>query len=104
MPYPLIRLSIGRTNGVAHYGVIFGSGEPLTACATHSSDLAPIGDGTSHQTCQSCTRALLVLNTGHEIRVRCAEFLDPAVLEVALSLTQSDSRELTQRSSAIAMY
>ncbi|MEU8678064.1 hypothetical protein [Streptomyces sp. NPDC048560] len=63
MPYPLIRLSISRTNGVAHYGVMFGSGEPLTACATHSPDLAPIGDRTAHQTCQSCTRALLVLTT-----------------------------------------
>uniref|UniRef100_A0AAU2JXJ7 Uncharacterized protein n=1 Tax=Streptomyces sp. NBC_00049 TaxID=2903617 RepID=A0AAU2JXJ7_9ACTN len=63
MPYPLIRLSTGRINGVAHYGVMFASGEPLTACATHSPDLAPIGDRTAHQTCQSCTRALLVLTT-----------------------------------------
>ncbi|MFA7764837.1 hypothetical protein [Streptomyces sp. NRRL S-448] len=61
MSYTLIRLSIGRTNGVAHYGVLLRGAEPLTACATHSSDLAPIGERTGHQTCQSCARALLVL-------------------------------------------
>ncbi|WP_406186193.1 hypothetical protein [Streptomyces sp. NBC_01006] len=63
MSNTLIRLSIGRTNGVAHYGVLLRGTEPLTACATHSSDLAPIGEHTAHQTCQSCTRALLVLTT-----------------------------------------
>ncbi|MFD8978612.1 hypothetical protein [Streptomyces sp. NPDC059564] len=63
MPYPLIRFSTGRTNGVAHYGVLFETGEPLTACATHSPDLAPIGERTAHQTCQSCTRALLAMAT-----------------------------------------
>ncbi|AWZ08365.1 MULTISPECIES: hypothetical protein [unclassified Streptomyces] len=63
MPHTLIRLSTGRTNGVAHYGLMFGDAEFLTACATHSPDLAPIGDHTAHQTCQSCTRAILVLMT-----------------------------------------
>ncbi|WP_328971556.1 hypothetical protein OG590_07620 [Streptomyces goshikiensis] len=63
MPYPLIRLSIGRTNGVAHYGVLLENDEPLTACATHSPELEPIGERTAHHTCQSCTRALLVLTT-----------------------------------------
>lgn len=63
MSYTLVRLAIGRTNGVAHYGVLLRGTEPLTACATHSSDLAPSGEHTGHQTCQSCTRALLVLAT-----------------------------------------
>ncbi|MCZ4080844.1 hypothetical protein [Streptomyces antarcticus] len=63
MSHPLIRLSIGRTNGVAHYGVMLHNTDPLTACATHPPGLAPIGNHTAHQTCQSCTRALLVLTT-----------------------------------------
>ncbi|WP_267840349.1 hypothetical protein [Streptomyces antarcticus] len=63
MPCRLIRFSTGRTSGVAHYGVLLGDDEPLTACATHSPSLATIDEGTAHQTCQACTRALLVLTT-----------------------------------------
>jgi hypothetical protein len=59
---PLIRLSISPTNGTAHYGVMLGT-EPLTVCATHSTDLAPIGANAAHSVCQSCTRAFLILTT-----------------------------------------
>ncbi|WP_217570627.1 hypothetical protein [Streptomyces sp. GbtcB7] len=62
MSLPLIRLAIGRTNGTAHHGVLLDTG-PLTACATHTRDLEPIGENTAHHMCQSCTRALLVLTT-----------------------------------------
>ncbi|MEU6148018.1 hypothetical protein ABZ848_47755 [Streptomyces sp. NPDC047081] len=62
LPLPLIRLSISPTNGTAHHGVTLGT-EPLTVCATHSTDLAPIGANTAHSLCQSCTRAFLILNT-----------------------------------------
>lgn len=56
MSHALIRLSIGRTNGVAHYGVMLRNDGPLTACATHSPVLAPIGEHTAHHTCQNCAR------------------------------------------------
>lgn len=59
MSLALIRLSIGRTNGTAHHGVLLD--EPVTACATHSPYLAPIAQDTAHHMCQSCTRALLVI-------------------------------------------
>ncbi|MFG2978853.1 hypothetical protein ACGFYY_38430 [Streptomyces sp. NPDC048331] len=61
MPCTLIRLSTGRTIGVAHYGIVLPNGDYLTVCATHSPALAPIGEGTAHHTCQSCARALLAL-------------------------------------------
>ncbi|AJC55022.1 hypothetical protein [Streptomyces sp. 769] len=63
MPLPLIRLAIGRTNGTAHYGTLLGATEPLTVCATHSPDLAPIAENTAHTLCQSCARAWLILTT-----------------------------------------
>ncbi|MEU9381323.1 hypothetical protein AB0D38_10125 [Streptomyces sp. NPDC048279] len=62
MPLPMIRLSISPTNGTAHHGVLIGT-EPLTVCATHSTDLAPIAENTTHSLCQSCTRAWLILTT-----------------------------------------
>ncbi len=62
MPLPLIRLAISATTGTAHHGVLLDS-EPLTACATHSPDLAPIAPDTAHSLCQSCTRARLILTT-----------------------------------------
>lgn len=62
MPLPLIRLSISPITGTAHYGVMLGT-EPLTVCATHSTDLAAIADNTAHSLCQSCTRAWLILTT-----------------------------------------
>lgn len=62
MPLPLILLSVSPTNGTAHHGVMLGT-EPLTVCATHSTDLAPIGGNTAHSVCQSCTRAFLILTT-----------------------------------------
>ncbi|MCX5238962.1 hypothetical protein OG824_27545 [Streptomyces prunicolor] len=62
MPLPLIRLSISPVTGTAHHGVMLGT-EPLTVCATHSTDLAPIGVNTAHSVCQSCTRAFLILTT-----------------------------------------
>ncbi|MEU4347084.1 hypothetical protein [Streptomyces sp. NPDC023838] len=63
MSLPLIRLAIGRTNGTAHLGVLLNGAQPLTACATHSPDLQPIGENTAHGLCQSCTRAWLILTT-----------------------------------------
>ncbi|MCZ0975837.1 hypothetical protein O1L55_40525 [Streptomyces albulus] len=62
MPLPLIRLAIGPTNGTAHHGVLLDA-QPLTACATHSPDLAPIAENTAHSRCQSCARAWLILTT-----------------------------------------
>lgn len=62
MSLPLSRLAIGPTNGTAHHGVLLDA-EPLTACATHSPDLAPIAENTAHSMCQSCTRAWLILTT-----------------------------------------
>lgn len=62
MPLPLIRLSISPTNGTAHHGVMIGA-QPLTVCATHSTDLAPIAETTVHSLCQSCTRSWLILTT-----------------------------------------
>ncbi|KPC62623.1 hypothetical protein [Streptomyces chattanoogensis] len=62
MSLPLIRLAIGPTNGTAHHGVLLDT-EPLTACATHSADLAPIAEHTAHSQCQSCARAWLILAT-----------------------------------------
>ncbi|MFJ8676278.1 hypothetical protein [Streptomyces sp. NPDC093589] len=64
MSLPLIRLAIGRTNGTAHWGVLFDHDQTRTLCATHSPDLVPVTSAhTAHQTCQSCTRALLALTT-----------------------------------------
>jgi hypothetical protein len=65
LSHPLIQLSIGRTNGTAHHGVLLDNNEPLTACATHSPDLGPIAEHTAHHMCQSCTRAILALTTPH---------------------------------------
>lgn len=62
MPVPLIRLSISPTNGTAHHGVMIGT-EPLTVCATHSTDLVAIVVNSAHSLCQSCTRAWLILTT-----------------------------------------
>ncbi|GGU55545.1 hypothetical protein GCM10010211_20380 [Streptomyces albospinus] len=63
MPLPMVRLAIGRTNGTAHYGVLLNGAQPLTACATRSPDLQPIGENTAHTLCQSCTRVWLILTT-----------------------------------------
>lgn len=63
MPLPLIRLALGPTNGVAHYGVLLDGAEAVTTCATHSPDLMPVGENTAHLTCRSCARALLTLTT-----------------------------------------
>ncbi|MFE9407379.1 hypothetical protein ACFYN0_01040 [Streptomyces sp. NPDC006704] len=63
MSLPLIRLAIGRTNGTAHYGVLLTATEFVTACASHSPDLAPIAEHTAHTLCQSCARAWLILTT-----------------------------------------
>lgn len=62
MTLSLIRLSICPANGTAHHGVMIGT-EPLTVCATHSTDLAPIAENTAHSLCQGCTRAWLILTT-----------------------------------------
>lgn len=62
MSLPLIRLSISPATGTAHHGVMLGT-EPLTVCATHSTDLAPVGGNKAHFLCQSCTRAFLILTT-----------------------------------------
>ncbi|WP_217550100.1 hypothetical protein [Streptomyces sp. GbtcB6] len=62
MHLSLIRLSISPVNGTAHHGVMLGT-EPLTVCATHSTDLAPVGENTAHSLCQTCTRAFLILTT-----------------------------------------
>ncbi|WP_281364880.1 hypothetical protein [Streptomyces typhae] len=36
MSLPLIRLAIGRTNGIAHYGVLLDATGPMTVCATRN--------------------------------------------------------------------
>lgn len=62
MPLPPIRLALGPTNGVAHYGVLLDGAEAVTTCATHSPDLMAVGENTAPLTCR-IARALLTLTT-----------------------------------------